>query len=363
MSTLKDILDIGLKYGPEASNYFTGQRRLKEQIKNQREEMFPEFQRKNLSASQQDLSNMANRDNSAFARGEEARGLADALDVSGSTKGGQRQLAKLLGASSTNQQKLSEAEARNRASLLQQAGANEASVMDYNRNLSDSEEMFDLQKERQLDYLGDQEKRLKGKGAGSFFDMANDISSLFPKNKITEDDVKNKITEEGGDVNDLLGMLNAAEGPEAERGSSWDDILQSQNEFPIMSDPKYDRRPDNALFGGGRSRGTLSQLMSENEQNKMGAYTTAAGNVPFVELEDGGAVVTPDGYDHDGVDILMTDRSNGQPLGTVESAEMIVNASDAKKGIALAKKNPKSPTSKWFLQLAKRFEKEAKNRK
>ena len=77
MSTLKDILDIGLKYGPEAVNYFTGQRRLKEQIKNQREEMFPEFQRKNLSASQQDLSNMANRDNSAFARSEEARGPSE----------------------------------------------------------------------------------------------------------------------------------------------------------------------------------------------------------------------------------------------------------------------------------------------
>ena len=204
MSTLKDILDIGLKYGPEAANYFTGQRRLKEQIKNQREEMFPEFQRKNLSASQQDLSNMANRDNSAFARGEEARGLADALDVSGSTKGGQRQLAKLLGASSTNQQKLSQAEARNRASLLQQAGANEEGVMDYNRGLSDKEKLYDLQKERQLDYLGDQRRRLRGKGAGELFNMASDISSLFPKNKSTEG---------GGDVNDLLDMLNTAEGP------------------------------------------------------------------------------------------------------------------------------------------------------
>ena len=60
MSTLKDILDIGLKYGPEAANYFTGQRRLKEQIKNQREEMFPEFQRKNLSASQHILPKITN---------------------------------------------------------------------------------------------------------------------------------------------------------------------------------------------------------------------------------------------------------------------------------------------------------------
>jgi hypothetical protein len=323
MSTLKDILDIGLKYGPEASNFVAGQRRIKDQIKNQREEMFPEFQRKNLSASQQDLSNMANRDNSAFARGEEARGLADALDVSGSTKGGQRQLAKLLGASSTNQQKLSEAEARNRALLLQQAGANEASVMDYNRNLSDSGEMFGRQKKWTLDYLEDQRKRLKDNAIGSAFEMGSDISSLFPKNKSTE--------YEGGD----------------DFGTTKEEIL------------------NNSIFPEYGSNAWPLDL----EEIDMPADDPSALDEMFdvfnrgIDFNEGGAVVTPDGYDHDGVDILMTDRSNGQPLGTVESAEMIVNASDAKKGIALAKKNPKSPTSKWFLQLAKRFEREAKNRK
>ena len=322
MSTLKDILDIGLKYGPEAVNYFTGQRRLKEQIKNQREEMFPEFQRKNLSASQQDLSNMANRDNSAFARSEEARGLADALDVSGSTKGGQRQLAKLLGASSTNQQKLSQEEARNRATLLQRAGANEEGVMDYNRGLSDKEKMYDLQKERQLDYLEDQRRRLRGKGAGELFNMASDISSLFPKNKSTED---------GGDDFGTTKEEVLAPSVFPEYGSDAFPLDLEEIDMPVDDPSALDEMFD--VFNRG------------------------------IDFNEGGAVVTPDGYDHDGVDILMTDRSNGQPLGTVESAEMIVNASDAKKGIALAKKNPKSPTSKWFLQLAKRFEKEAKNRK
>jgi len=333
MSTLKDILDIGLKYGPEAANYFTGQRRLKEQIKNQREEMFPEFQRKNLSASQQDLSNMANRDNSAFARGEEARGLADALDVSGSTKGGQRQLAKLLGASSTNQQKLSQAEARNRAALLQQAGANEEGVMDYNRGLSDKEKMYDFQKERQLDYLGDQRRRLRGNAIGSAFEMGTDISSLFPKNKSTED---------GGDDFGTTKEEVLAPSVFPEYGSDAFPLDLEEIDMPV-DDPDGTDFNFTDLF-----RTPYNPFPAEENQ---------------YENREGGAVVTPDGYDHDGVDILMTDRSNGQPLGTVESAEMIVNASDAKKGIALAKKNPKSPTSKWFLQLAKRFEKEAKNRK
>jgi len=340
MSTLKDILDIGLKYGPEAVNYFTGQRRLKEQIKNQREEMFPEFQRKNLSASQQDLSNMANRDNSAFARSEEARGLADALDVSGSTKGGQRQLAKLLGASSTNQQKLSQEEARNRATLLQRAGANEEGVMDYNRGLSDKEKMYDLQKERQLDYLEDQRRRLRGKGAGELFNMASDISSLFPKNKSTED---------GGDDFGTTKEEVLAPSVFPEYGSDAFPLDLEEIDMPVDD-------PDGTDFN-------FTDLFRT-------PYNPFPAEKPYgirwenqYENREGGAVVTPDGYDHDGVDILMTDRSNGQPLGTVESAEMIVNASDAKKGIALAKKNPKSPTSKWFLQLAKRFEKEAKNRK
>lgn len=77
---------------------------------------------------------------------------------------------------------------------------------------------------------------------------------------------------------------------------------------------------------------------------------------------EGGAVVTPDGYDHDGVDINMTDAENGKFLGSVESAEMIVNAEDTNEGLRLAKKNPNNPLSKWYLNLTKRFQKEAKER-
>lgn len=82
---------------------------------------------------------------------------------------------------------------------------------------------------------------------------------------------------------------------------------------------------------------------------------------PYIRRE-GGAVVTPDGYDHDGVDINMTDAENGKFLGSVESAEMIVNAEDTDEGLRLAKKNPNNPLSKWYLNLTKRFQKEAKER-
>lgn len=357
MSTLKDILDLGLKYGPEAANYFAGQRRLKEQAKNQREEMFPEFQRKNLSASQQDLSNRANDNPNAAAINDLEAATTGALNISGNTKGGRGMLADILRGSANARAKIETSGDAITNSRLQAAGANEEGVMDYNRGLSDKKKIFDLQKERKLDYLDDQRRRLRGKGAESLFNAAADISNLYPRNKNTEG---------GGDVNDLIGLLNTAAGAEAktqedqpdgqteqvqgDAASSWDWKPAGDGVFDVYPYTADQDLPPIMIDQNQKRPSLLDQLGFENELNP-------------VELEDGGAVVTPDGYDHDGVDILMTDRSNGRPLGTVESAEMIVNASDAKKGIALAKKNPKSPTSKWFLQLAKRFEKEAKNRK
>lgn len=92
------------------------------------------------------------------------------------------------------------------------------------------------------------------------------------------------------------------------------------------------------------------------------ARRIAAGYSSAPQNREGGAVVTPDGYDHDGVDINMTDAENGKFLGSVESAEMIVNADDTNEGLRLAKKNPNNPLSKWYLNLTKRFQKEAKER-
>ena len=91
-----------------------------------------------------------------------------------------------------------------------------------------------------------------------------------------------------------------------------------------------------------------------------GLYRTDGPRV----LEEGGAVVTPDGYDHDGVDINMTDAESGRFLGSVESAEMIVNAEDTEEGLKLAKKNPNNPLSKWYLKLTERdLEKRPKREK
>jgi hypothetical protein len=81
------------------------------------------------------------------------------------------------------------------------------------------------------------------------------------------------------------------------------------------------------------------------------------------EFQEGGAVVTPEGYDHDGVDIDMRDAQTGKMVGKVESAEMIVNSDDTAKGIRLAKNDPNNPLSKWYLSLTKKFREQAKNRK
>jgi len=80
-------------------------------------------------------------------------------------------------------------------------------------------------------------------------------------------------------------------------------------------------------------------------------------------FQEGGAVVTPEGYDHDGVDIDMRDAQTGKMVGKVESAEMIVNSDDTEKGIRLAKNDPNNPLSKWYLSLTKKFREQAKNRK
>ncbi len=108
-----------------------------------------------------------------------------------------------------------------------------------------------------------------------------------------------------------------------------------------------------------------SPFSSQKRQSDLEGYLQGG----FEDLEnkgfprrEGGAVVTPDGYDHDGVDINMTDAESGRFLGSVESAEMIVNAEDTEEGLKLAKKNPNNPLSKWYLKLTERFRKEAEER-
>lgn len=146
------------------------------------------------------------------------------------------------------------------------------------------------------------------------------------------------------------------------RGGEGDDRIRPSIYFdPQLNrfSPDYDpnlRFAFDGRFGEYFQSALPGSIADEIARRFADGYSSAPQN------RKGGAVVTPDGYDHDGVDINMTDAENGKFLGSVESAEMIVNADDTNEGLRLAKKNPNNPLSKWYLNLTKRFQKEAKER-
>jgi hypothetical protein len=146
------------------------------------------------------------------------------------------------------------------------------------------------------------------------------------------------------------------------RGGEGDDRIRPS----IYFDPQLNRfSPDYDPNLRAAFDGRFGEYFQDALPGSMGdeiARRIAAGYSSAPQNRKGGAVVTPDGYDHDGVDINMTDAENGKFLGSVESAEMIVNAKDTNEGLRLAKKNPNNPLSKWYLNLTRRFQKEAKER-
>ena len=182
MSVLDNILDLGVKYGPEVSQYFSGQKRIRQAIEDQRREELPEFGRRSATAAEQTLSNLANRDTFAGQKEEARRQFQGALGTAGRTKGGMRHnLASLLGASGRVQQQLGDAEITQRRASSQAAAPFERAIQDYNMRVDDQEKMYDLMKERQINSLEDQSQRMRGRGARTLFDILGDSRGLFAK--------------------------------------------------------------------------------------------------------------------------------------------------------------------------------------
>jgi len=181
MSVLDNILDLGVKYGPEVAQYFSGQKRIRQAIEDQRREELPEFGRRSATAAEQTLSNLANRDLFAGQKEEARRQFQGALGTAGRTKGGMRNLASLLGASGRVQQQLGDAEVAQRRASAQAAAPFERAIQDYNMKVDDQEKMYDLMKERQINSLEDQAQRMRGRGARTLFDILGDSRGLFAK--------------------------------------------------------------------------------------------------------------------------------------------------------------------------------------
>jgi len=181
MSVLDNILDLGVKYGPEVAQYFSGQKRIRQAIEDQRREQLPEFGRRSATAAEQTLSNLANRDTFAGAKEEARRQELGARTIAGKTKGGMRNLAQLLGAGGRVQQQLADAEVTQRRASAQAAAPFERAIQDYNMQVDDQEKMYGLMKERQINSLEDQAQRMRGRGARTLFDILGDSRGLFAK--------------------------------------------------------------------------------------------------------------------------------------------------------------------------------------
>ena len=385
MAELKDLL----KYLPEAVGYFQGRRAINQEMDRLR----------NQDPVQIDRLQMAPATSAAFrranTRGDVEQQTNIDRQVQEAIRRNPRNVAKAIEAGQAASAKAANTDEAARLANLRTASTLADRLNARNMAIDERNALRERAQENAVAAAEANRTRLNMRGLGTLGDLIGDAASLIPSNENPYqnlDQVETRtvqkidqpegvellpIEERGlvggpqpvGNLQEILAQARA----EDEADMSGVDLQLSRNEDnTIFTDSEYDRRPGVS---------TLIQLLDENELNSLGAYTAGKNTVPRVidptlfdisglyrtdgprvVLEEGGAVVTPDGYDHDGVDINMTDAESGRFLGSVESAEMIVNTKDTEEGLKLAKKNPNNPLSKWYLKLTERFRKEAEER-
>jgi hypothetical protein len=330
MAELKDLL----KYVPEAVGYFQGRRAIKDEIDRLREQ----------DPVRQDRIQMDPALQRAFSEGS-TRMDADQQEtidrsVQEAIRRNPRNIAKAIEAGEKASSKVRSADDIRRNRTMQLAGTLAQRLNQQNAAIDLGNE---LRERRQEDLIAGAEankRRLNMRAASTLADLVGDATDLdFAPPARNLGTQKSEITDSNpASQEDILKMIQSGE-------IDLEGIQEIENEeedFPLDFTLPY----------------SSQKRQSDLEGYLQGDFQSMEGK-GFVK---GGAVVTPDGYDHDGVDINMTDAENGKFLGSVESAEMIVNAKDTNEGLRLAKKNPNNPLSKWYLQLTKRFQKEAKER-
>ena len=241
MSVLDNILDLGVKYGPEVSQYFSGQKRIRQAIEDQRREQLPDFGRRSATGSEQMLSNLANRDLFAGQKDEARRQFQGALTTAGRTKGGMRNLASLLGAGGRVQQQLGDAEVAQRRASAQAAAPFERAIQDYNMQVDDQEKTYDLMKKRQINALEDQAQRMRGRGARTLFDILGDSRGLFAKSAAdnsapegveqTLEQIAPSAIENPSIEKSLLGSPKSIDMSELQKAREYGDNLRSGDEL------------------------------------------------------------------------------------------------------------------------------------
>jgi len=183
---LNNILRLGSKYGPEVSQYLSGQKRISQAIEDQENEQFPDLARDRATSSGQFLSNRVGENLLAPQEERAERQFTEAVGQAGRSKGGIRNLASLLRSSGDVQAKLGAANSRAQVASAVAASPMERAIQRYNMGVSDTEEMYDLMKDRSINALEDQGQRMKGRMGRTAFDALTDVSNLFNRSESTD---------------------------------------------------------------------------------------------------------------------------------------------------------------------------------
>lgn len=183
---LNNILRLGSKYGPEVSQYLSGQKRISQAIEDQENEQFPDLARDRATSSGQFLSNRVGENLLAPQEERAERQFTEAVGQAGRSKGGIRNLASLLRSSGDVQERLGAANSRAQVASAVAASPMERAIQRYNMGVSDEKEMYDLMKGRSINALEDQGQRMKGRMGKTAFDALTDISSLFNRSDNTD---------------------------------------------------------------------------------------------------------------------------------------------------------------------------------
>jgi len=217
---LKNILDLGVKYGPEVAQYFSGQKRISDQIERERRMEMPELQKMSAGTDVQFLLNQLNKDLTAPAREQLGADFEAAKEASIKTKGakGIGNLANLLRSKGAAEAKLLQAGETAKTGIASKTAPLTQAIQRYNIGVDDQGALFDFFKDQRIGALEDQSQRMKGRGARTLFDIIGDSRGLLSGLKSDEEEEEDDNTAEGeektaeGEENTAEGEENTAEG-------------------------------------------------------------------------------------------------------------------------------------------------------
>ena len=339
MAELKDLL----KYLPEAVGYFQGRRAINQEIDRLRNQDPVQIDRLQMDPATSAAFRRAN------TRGDVEQQTNIDRQVQEAIRRNPRNVAKAIEAGQAASAKAANTDEAARLANLRTAATLADRLNARNMAIDERNALRERAQENAVAAAEFNRSRLNMRALGTLGDLVGDAVEITPRELEVAPD---PIAPIGPKQLELKGI----------------DLIPIEEREPIRS-PQPVGTFEEILAAAKRAdelnrlnRNPTSGLDPESLGLEQYTQPFRMSPIPGEDYVEGGAVVTPDGYDHDGVDINMTDAESGRFLGSVESAEMIVNAEDTEEGLKLAKKNPNNPLSKWYLKLTERFRKEAEER-